>query len=167
MIGTVEAPALSASPLTVTEGRFNLFITDPDHVEARNMKYRMKMTSVEGVTITWRVQGHPRRAGLRHVARHLDPYITVYAATSRARTSSARASCLAPSESAEAAHHDARAERHRRRGAPGDGGAFEDTSPGRCGTSTGGIAAGCDGLDPRPRRARSRPLRAPAPRSIR
>jgi cholesterol oxidase len=49
MIGTVLAPALSASPLSVSEGRFNLFISDPAHVETKNMKYRMKFTSVEGV----------------------------------------------------------------------------------------------------------------------
>jgi cholesterol oxidase len=48
MIGTVEAPALSPSPLTVTEGRFNLFITDPNHVEGKNMKYRMKLAATDG-----------------------------------------------------------------------------------------------------------------------
>ena len=50
MIGTVTAPKLSAAPLTVTEGRFNLFITNPNRVEAKQMRYRMKMTSVEGAT---------------------------------------------------------------------------------------------------------------------
>ncbi|MGH9343176.1 MAG: alpha/beta hydrolase [Terriglobia bacterium] len=46
--GTVTAPALSSSPMMVTEGAFNLFCPDPNHVETSNMIYRMKMTSKEG-----------------------------------------------------------------------------------------------------------------------
>ncbi len=48
MSGTVTAPALSAKPLTVTDGVFNLFVVNPDEVETRNMRYRMTLTSVEG-----------------------------------------------------------------------------------------------------------------------
>jgi len=47
MIGTVEAPALSPTPLTVTDGRFNLFITDPDRVDGKRMRYRMKLTAAD------------------------------------------------------------------------------------------------------------------------
>ncbi len=50
MTGTVTAPALSAQPLTVTEGRFQLFVTDPERVGTRQMQYRMKLASAEGRT---------------------------------------------------------------------------------------------------------------------
>ena len=50
MVGTVVAPALSASPLTVTEGVFNLFVVNPDEANTKNMRYRMKLTSDEGRT---------------------------------------------------------------------------------------------------------------------
>lgn len=46
--GSATAPRLSAHPLTVTEGRFNLFSADPDRVSTREMRYRMKLTSQEG-----------------------------------------------------------------------------------------------------------------------
>ncbi len=48
LLGTVEAPALSARPLTVTEGEFNLLVSDPTDVGAKRMRYRMKLSSVEG-----------------------------------------------------------------------------------------------------------------------
>ena len=48
LFGTVIAPALSPTPLTVTDGEFNLFITDPDLPETRLMRYRMKLTTKEG-----------------------------------------------------------------------------------------------------------------------
>ncbi len=48
IVGSVTAPALSADPLTVTDGIFNLFIDDPDEVNTRRMRYRMAMTSSEG-----------------------------------------------------------------------------------------------------------------------
>ncbi len=48
LFGTVTAPALSPEPLTVTEGEFNLFVTDPDVPETRLMRYRMKLTTEEG-----------------------------------------------------------------------------------------------------------------------
>lgn len=48
IVGTVEAPALSASPLTATQGVFNLFSPDPESVNARRMWYRMRVTSNEG-----------------------------------------------------------------------------------------------------------------------
>ncbi len=48
MVGTVTAPALSADPLTVTEGQFNLFTADPNEVNTRRMEYRMKVTAEDG-----------------------------------------------------------------------------------------------------------------------
>jgi cholesterol oxidase len=48
MAGTVEAPALSPRPLTVSGGRFNLFVDDPTHVETKNMLYRMRLTAEDG-----------------------------------------------------------------------------------------------------------------------
>lgn len=48
MLGTVAAPALSAGPLSVEDGEFNLFVADATKVETRNMVYRMKMRSREG-----------------------------------------------------------------------------------------------------------------------
>lgn len=48
MYGTVVAPRLSPEPLTVTEGRFNLFVTAGERGESRRMRYRMKLTSRAG-----------------------------------------------------------------------------------------------------------------------
>jgi cholesterol oxidase len=48
MLGSVVAPALSARPLSVEGGVFNLFVVDPTNVQTRNMIYRMKMRSEEG-----------------------------------------------------------------------------------------------------------------------
>jgi cholesterol oxidase len=47
-LGTVVAPALSGRPLTVTHGKFNLFVQDPDSADTRNMKYSMRLRSEEG-----------------------------------------------------------------------------------------------------------------------
>jgi len=48
MLGEVQAPALSADPLTVTEGRFGLFVGDELHVATRDMRYRMRLTATDG-----------------------------------------------------------------------------------------------------------------------
>jgi cholesterol oxidase len=48
--GTVTANALSPNPLAVTGGLFNLFVVDPAHVDTRNMRYRMQLTTEEGNT---------------------------------------------------------------------------------------------------------------------
>jgi cholesterol oxidase len=45
MVGTVEAKALSPEPLTISGGRFNLFIVDPDRVETKQMSYAMPLTT--------------------------------------------------------------------------------------------------------------------------
>ena len=48
IVGTARAPALSPQPLSVTDGRFILLAKDPEHVDGKNMHYRMKLTSAEG-----------------------------------------------------------------------------------------------------------------------
>lgn len=48
LVGSVTAPALSPTPLKVSDGEFNLFIVDLDSVNTRRMVYRMKMTAAEG-----------------------------------------------------------------------------------------------------------------------
>ncbi len=48
MIGTVIAPAISAEPLTVTGGTFNLFSFDPERASVRQMLYRMVMVTESG-----------------------------------------------------------------------------------------------------------------------
>jgi cholesterol oxidase len=48
MVGTVRAPLLSSAPLTVTEGRFNIFPSDPERPETRKMRYRMLLHDVAG-----------------------------------------------------------------------------------------------------------------------
>ncbi len=48
IVGSVTAPALSPEPLTVSDGEFNLFITDPERVDTRRMVYRMKLTTKGG-----------------------------------------------------------------------------------------------------------------------
>jgi cholesterol oxidase len=49
--GTVTAPALSPTPLTVGDGSFNLFDTNLDEVNTRNMRYRMQLHAEGGRTL--------------------------------------------------------------------------------------------------------------------
>lgn len=44
MIGEVQAPALSKTPLSVSGGVFNLFVENPDEIGTLNMVYRMVLT---------------------------------------------------------------------------------------------------------------------------
>lgn len=48
MVGTVIAPALSPYPLTVNNGRFNLFVVDPTEPATRRMWYRMPLAAEDG-----------------------------------------------------------------------------------------------------------------------
>jgi cholesterol oxidase len=50
MVGTVRARTMSDQPLTVTDGRFNLFTTDPERPGEKRMRYRMLVTDVAGKT---------------------------------------------------------------------------------------------------------------------
>ncbi|AUX45933.1 choline dehydrogenase [Sorangium cellulosum] len=52
MVGTVAAPTLSASPLVVTQGVFNLFVPEASSGSERRMKYRMVMTAEGGRAYT-------------------------------------------------------------------------------------------------------------------
>ncbi len=48
ILGTLNAPALSPDPLTVTSGIFHLFIEDPNKVGQRLMTYDMRLTASDG-----------------------------------------------------------------------------------------------------------------------
>ncbi|CAE6918259.1 hypothetical protein R69927_06415 [Paraburkholderia domus] len=48
--GTLTCPALSAQPMTITGGTFNLFVVNESDVDERNMNYRMRLDSTEGKT---------------------------------------------------------------------------------------------------------------------
>ncbi len=50
MAGTVIATHLSAKALTVSDGRFNLFVNDANKPNQKYMEYNLKMHSVEGKT---------------------------------------------------------------------------------------------------------------------
>ncbi|OHX16086.1 choline dehydrogenase [Chromobacterium amazonense] len=49
IVGTLNAPALSPLPLTVTHGVFNLFEAYPQQVGERHMNYKMRLTAEDGV----------------------------------------------------------------------------------------------------------------------
>jgi cholesterol oxidase len=79
LIGTVEAPSLSEHPLTVTDGEFNLFVSDPTDVGTRRMRYRMRLSSAEGKTYFF--DGYKLihdDAGIDQWADTTTLYITVY-----------------------------------------------------------------------------------------
>src|SRR5262249_8702869 len=48
MSGTIRAPALSPGPIAASDGVFNLFVTDPEHVDTRLMRYRAPLATEEG-----------------------------------------------------------------------------------------------------------------------
>ncbi|MGC0152603.1 alpha/beta fold hydrolase [Chromobacterium vaccinii] len=48
IVGTLEAPALSPRPLTVSHGVFNLFEEYPQQVGERHMNYKMRLTAEDG-----------------------------------------------------------------------------------------------------------------------
>ena len=48
MAGTVTAPALSPKPLTVSEGKFNLFVKDENDPGKLKMLYQMKLNTIGG-----------------------------------------------------------------------------------------------------------------------
>ena len=53
MVGAVIAPSLSPKPLAATDGLLNLLADDPNNVETRQMRYRMRLTSEEGREFTF------------------------------------------------------------------------------------------------------------------
>ncbi|MHA6845799.1 alpha/beta fold hydrolase [Ralstonia syzygii] len=48
IVGTLNAPALSPQPLTVSHGVFNLFEAFPEQVGVRHMNYNMRLTAEDG-----------------------------------------------------------------------------------------------------------------------
>ncbi|MFM0397206.1 alpha/beta fold hydrolase [Paraburkholderia phytofirmans] len=48
--GTLTCPALSAQPMTISNGTFNLFVVNESDVDERNMNYRMTLNATEGKT---------------------------------------------------------------------------------------------------------------------
>jgi cholesterol oxidase len=48
IVGSIDAPALSAQPLTVTHGVFNLFVVYPEQVGVRHMNYNMRLIAEDG-----------------------------------------------------------------------------------------------------------------------
>lgn len=54
MVGTLTCPALSPKPMTISDGRFNLFTDDPDNVDTRNMIYRMVLNTEDGRSFFFR-----------------------------------------------------------------------------------------------------------------
>lgn len=73
MVGTVTAPGLSPSPLTVTQGVFNLFARDPKQVGQEYMKYRFQMHAEDGKK--WYFEGHK--------IIHNDPGIDIWSDTTQ------------------------------------------------------------------------------------
>ncbi|MGO8788946.1 MAG: alpha/beta fold hydrolase [Terriglobia bacterium] len=79
MVGTVVAPTLSPDPLTITDGRFNLFTVDANNVDTHNMRYRMHMVTDDGRTFYFDgfKQTHPDSV-LRSWPATSTLYITIY-----------------------------------------------------------------------------------------
>ena len=50
MIGTLSCRALANRPMTVTQGRFNLFVGKPNDPDVREMVYRMSFCAQSGET---------------------------------------------------------------------------------------------------------------------
>jgi cholesterol oxidase len=48
MVGSVELPILSPDPLTVTNGKFTLFVKNPEEPGVKNMIYQMTLTARDG-----------------------------------------------------------------------------------------------------------------------
>jgi cholesterol oxidase len=48
MTGTVSAPELSSRPLSLTDGKFNLFVEDLNQVNTKRMAYSMPLTAADG-----------------------------------------------------------------------------------------------------------------------
>jgi len=48
--GSLSAKALSARPLTISDGRFHVFVLDPDDPASRLVRYRMRLTAEDGKT---------------------------------------------------------------------------------------------------------------------
>jgi cholesterol oxidase len=79
LVGTATAPALSPSPLEVSEGHFQLLVKDPDHVDTRLMRYIFTMTSEEGKIYSLEGTKIIKNDGLLNIWRDTTTlYITVF-----------------------------------------------------------------------------------------
>jgi len=67
MTGTLSCPALSPEPMTISDGRFNLFIDDRDDVDTRNMTYRMTLNAEDGRRLFFRGEKIIKRGNLLEV----------------------------------------------------------------------------------------------------
>jgi cholesterol oxidase len=51
LVGTITAPELSAQPMQIRDGRFHLFLLEPERVETRVLRYRMRVeTEIDYLT---------------------------------------------------------------------------------------------------------------------
>jgi cholesterol oxidase len=71
MVGTVRAATLSADPLMVTNGRFNLFLDDPTNHRRKRMRYHMDLSTEDGTAYSF--------AGFKEITD--DPGVDVWADT--------------------------------------------------------------------------------------
>lgn len=78
MTGTVMAPILSSTPLTASEGVFNLFVDYPEEKDTRRMKYAMKITDESGKTYFFEGFKHIHDDGKRLWHDTSTLYITLY-----------------------------------------------------------------------------------------
>ena len=79
MYGTVSCPALSPSALTVHDGVFNLFVTNPTEVDVKNMVYRMRLLDQDGRS--WYFHGYKQVSDASLLAawpQTTTLYVTVY-----------------------------------------------------------------------------------------
>lgn len=82
LTGTVECPLLSDAPLSVSEGKFNLFTLAKDDKTIRNMLYRAVITTREGKQFYFAGQKNVRLDGKLSVEQIWDDtstlYVTIY-----------------------------------------------------------------------------------------
>jgi len=58
LVGTVTAQVLSAQPMQVHDGQFQLFLLEPERVETRVLRYRMRVeTEIAGRRATYTIEG--------------------------------------------------------------------------------------------------------------
>jgi len=80
--GTVSVPVISPDPMSVSDGRFNLFVDNPDQAGVRNMRYQMRLHTTDGRVLLF--DGHKTIAPgswLRIWPDTTTLYVTVYNGT--------------------------------------------------------------------------------------
>lgn len=162
--GSIEAPFLSDKPLRVTEGKFRLFIADPNDPAARRMEYNLVFRSDAGVN--YALHGFK---SLRHgsIARLWPESTTLFFTVKRLDTADAQVSTgvlhIEPADflrqisTIEVTNTASEAERLRYLAQ------FGRFFSGTLFTLYGGVASGSDEVDAATEIRKRRPLRAPAP----